>query len=197
MTNKQQLRFEPEGHKYFLGDEELPNVTSVLGLVVDLSHIPTQLLEFAATRGDYVHQACTFLDRGTLDWDDLDPMLVPYVKAYEKFKKDTGFVPELIEHRGYSSRFKYAGTLDRTGPMQRRKVLLDIKSGFLSPATALQVAAYSEMDEVKERGPYPERYGLQLMDTGKYKLSDPYTSPNDFNVFLGLLTGYRVKLENM
>jgi hypothetical protein len=46
------------------------------------SHVPPAALEYGATRGKYVDQACRFMEAGTLDWEALDPKLRPYVESW-------------------------------------------------------------------------------------------------------------------
>src|SRR6185369_17788774 len=99
------LRFNAETHEYFLGDRLVPSVTQVLktaGFINDQSYS-----EEGSNRGAAVHKACEYLDRDELDWDSLHSTIRPYVKAYRRFKDQTGFLPELIEHQVYNEQYFY------------------------------------------------------------------------------------------
>jgi hypothetical protein len=76
------LRFDAEQHRYFLGirdldaqfqpvvgEMELPSVTTVLKEtnMIDMRHIPQDVLDLAAARGTAVHAALHYLDEGDLD----------------------------------------------------------------------------------------------------------------------------------
>lgn len=188
------LRFDEEQHRYFLGNRELPSVTRVIDNVLsDLSGIHPAVLSTAAARGTAVHKACELSDLGLLDWSALDPILMPYVEAWERFKAETRFLPTLIEKRVYSETYGYAGTLDRVGLMNDHTVLIDIKSGAVYPSAGVQLAAYNRA--ALERGAieYPlPRYVVQVCDNGKYALH-PFTDSADFNVFAAALQIYHFK----
>ncbi|HCU25403.1 MAG TPA: hypothetical protein DF383_10310 [Deltaproteobacteria bacterium] len=171
------LRFDPEKHLYWLGDRPLVSVTQAL---TEASIIDSRwYTEEAKNRGTAVHKACELLDLDDLEFDSLHPTIRPYVEAYLQFKRDTGFVPELIEHRVYNETYFYAGTLDRAGRIGKEKVVIDLKSGAVEPWAALQISAY----EACLSGHYT-RMALPLTDTGKYRRPIEYKDPNDFKVFL-------------
>lgn len=179
------LKFNEEKHEYTFDGRIIDSVTTILSGVgiADFSGIPDHLRDVALERGGFVHLATQFLDKGTLDWDTIDPMIEPYVRAYEKFKKDSGFVPNLIEHMGYNKVLDYAGTLDRTGTLNNRMILLDIKTGTQLPKyVKLQTAAYVKILP-EDHEPVAERYGLLLRKDGTYRLSEPYLSQEDFLIF--------------
>lgn len=171
------VEFKAETHEYFFNGRKVPSVTGILkevGLIDD-----EWFTEEARERGKAVHAATELLDRDDLDWDSLHPKIEPYVKAYQNFKKDTGFIPELIEHRVYNHDYNYAGTLDRTGIFPNgEKVILDIKSGPISGWAALQVAAYDYcLAQARQR------MALQLKNDGTYKVKS-FKGLNDINIFV-------------
>jgi hypothetical protein len=124
--------------------------------------------ETARTRGDYVHRMTEYFDRGELDTETLDPALVGYLSAYQRFHADVRPVWTHIEHRVHDEVYGYAGRLDRAGSwVGVDRAVLDIKSGPPSPATAIQLAAY------RRCLPEPHtwrRFALQLSDDGSYHL---------------------------
>lgn len=173
-------RFEPETHKYFIDGKEVPSVTQVLveaGLI-DLSFYN----EEGKKRGSAVHQACQYLDEDDLDVESISPGLRPYVEAYINFKKETDFKPELIEHQVYETFYGFAGTVDRTGIMRGKRVLIDIKTGSIAPFAAIQTAGYTAC----LHNDFYHRFGLCLKPNGAFKLLE-FNDSNDESIFLSAL----------
>jgi hypothetical protein len=177
------LTFDPETHVYRWDDAVVPSVTQVLESagIIDYSSIPRGIRDYALQRGSLVHRACELWDEGDLDMDTLSDVLAPYVRAYIDFRETTGFTPILSEYRAYSTRWGYAGTLDRLGQVGNRLWLIDLKSGGMPRWARLQTAAYHEL--IKGLHPCVERYALRLDKDGRFYLSDPFTDPSDFYVF--------------
>jgi hypothetical protein len=121
------FRFLPDTHEYFLGDRRLESVTEVLGEAGMTDYRFSR--DWYMTRGKYVHAATEMIDRGTLDWSDLDPALVPFCEAYQNFIEDKR--PEILlsEKPLYHAQHLYAGTLDRLVKMDGGMAIIDIKSG--------------------------------------------------------------------
>ena len=175
------LEFVEETHSYFWNGDRVPSITQVL---VEAGIVETEFCKQSGTdRGSAVHLACQFLDEGMLDESSLDSVVVPYFEAYKRFKEESGFVPDLIEHRFYNDHHGYAGTLDRTGVLNGRNVILEIK-------TSLKIDRWVGLQLVAQKASLQsiyDRYALQLKDNGRYKLHS-FTDENDFNVFLSALT---------
>jgi len=169
-------RFEPDSHRFFIGDRQVVSVTQALKIVGVIDD--TWYSEEGRARGEAVHLACHFLDLDMLDWKSLDPQIVPYVQAYQKFLNESGFIPGLIEQPVYNHAFFYAGILDRTGILNGENVLIDIKSGDPEPWADLQTAGYARCLLQHHR-----RFTLRLYPNGTYKLVER-KNPNDVQVFL-------------
>jgi hypothetical protein len=185
------LRFEPVPHRYWLEPDgiELVSVTTVLKetRMIDYGMIPQDVLECASKRGTAVHEALRYLDDGDLDLESLDPEIVGYVIAYQKFCTDAGFTPHLVEHRVWHRQWSYAGTLDRTGTLGSDLVVVDFKTGLVLPGHALQLAAYTMCL------PDPRRYrriALKLDGDGTYRVHEFAGKDlrRDFALFLAALT---------
>jgi hypothetical protein len=71
-------------------------------------------------RGSMIHLATAYDDAGELDEENLDPVILPYLKAWRRFRKESGFVPEQIEPPMMSTVYRYAGTPDRIGDLPGR-----------------------------------------------------------------------------
>src|SRR5712691_11356107 len=79
------LRFDPVGHRYWIGTRELLAVTQVLqtaGLVD-----ATWFTEASRLRGAAIHQAAEALDRGELP-GHVDVGHEPYLDGYRRFLQD-------------------------------------------------------------------------------------------------------------
>lgn len=181
------LAFREATHTYTLDGRVLPSVSQVLRQVVDFSRVPPEILERKRQIGVALHAAIELGD--DLDPDSLDELVVPFYSAWRRFMDDTGYKPRLNEHPIYSVKYNYAGKPDTVGKLGRREALIDYKSAWdLHPATGLQTAAYLnglwEMDLCDRDLP---RFALQLRHNGTYRL-EPLTDPNDFSVFLSLLS---------
>jgi hypothetical protein len=140
--------FQELVHKYKCVGRAIPSVTQVLAAsgITDVSRIPQHILDRAAAIGTAAHLACEYLDDGSLDLESVDPLITGYVLAYQKFRTETGFSPELIEHRavGEVIGLRYGFCVDRMGTVNGERILLDLKtSSKPSPSWAIQTVAYA------------------------------------------------------
>ena len=179
---------------YVIQGIRVPSVTEVLEIAgfTDWAHVPPNVLEFAAVRGRDVHDWLEGVDAGVLDGLEPDPRIAAYVAAYQQFKEDSGFKPELIEHVVLNEAYGYAGTLDRTGILRNgERWLLDLKTvATVTPESALQTAGYAAcLEEPHRRGV------LQLRKDGTYKLH-PYSDRNDIHDFLSAVRVAHWKLKH-
>lgn len=190
MIGGEQFRFDQADHSYWLGKTRLLGVTEVLQLagLKDLSRIDPGVLEHASKRGTAVHAACHYLDDGDLNWATVSPEIEPYIRAWERFKKETGVELLGIEKPIYHATLGFAGTPDRIVNLYPHKGIIDLKTYKPDVVTGVQLAAYSYL----EFGPKPsfdaqKRWGLWLKDDGKYSLTE-YTDRGDEAVFMACLT---------
>lgn len=136
------LQFDATAHRYTLGGRHLPSVTQVLDVLALYEGVSLEVLRRAQEFGTHVHLATELDDRGVLDLDALDPALLPYLRAWRKFRRDSGFAIAAIEERVVHERHGYAGTLDRRGVYKRRPTIVDIKTCLAPRSVGAQVAAY-------------------------------------------------------
>jgi hypothetical protein len=73
--------------------------------------------DWSRDRGSMIHLATAYDDRNELDEENLDPVIRPYLEAWQKFRRESGFIPEKIEVPGMSTVYRYAGTPDRIGEL--------------------------------------------------------------------------------
>ncbi len=187
MSNE--FRFDKADHSYWLGKTRLIGVSDAIQAagLKDFSRIAPDVLEHARQRGTAVHSACHYLDEGDLDWATVSPEIEPYVRAWERFKKETGVELLGIEKPLFHATLGYAGTPDRVVNLYPHKGIIDLKTYAPDAVTGIQLAGYSYL----EFGPQPtldapKRWGLWLKDDGKYSLKT-YEDRGDERIFLACL----------
>ncbi len=180
------FELDEEKHVYTLDGRRLISVTQSLSILDDRWKVEPYYLQ----RGKYIHKATELHDKDELDESTVDPEIRPYLDAYVKFRDDTGFEPNLIEHRLYHPSLMYAGTLDRVGRLNGDQVLIDLKSGVKVRVDELQGAAYWELCRANNI-PVKKVFDLYLHDDGTYKL-EPIENPKRLlPAFLHVLGAYR------
>lgn len=190
------LEFEPVSHTYTLDGKRLPSVTQVLQIVGGYEGIPERVMEAARERGDAVHLATEFHDRGVLDAASIPAEIIGYFDAYLRFMDESQFVVTDIEQRVWSAKRGFAGTADRFGTMSKTSCVLDIKcTAQHMPAAALQTAAY-QFAALESFGIVAKaRFSLLLKPDGHYSLKE-HTDPSDLSVFLSCLQVHIWKARN-
>lgn len=182
MSERSRVQFDEATHTYTLDGVELPSVTSIIRyLAVDkANNADHNMALIARERGSAVHEATVMYDYSGEIPDDFPAEYAPYLEAYVQFVRDYKPKWELIEHPMADETAGFAGTLDRFGLIDDEYAILDIKTSYKvdMPSLSAQLAAYSQLlcadigaDEyAKKRGKGINRYGLQLMRNGKYRL---------------------------
>jgi len=191
-----EFRFDEETHTYYLGDMVLPSVTQVLKAEGFYNHRGDP---WYMERGSIIHEVTELYDLDDLDMESVDPQIMPYLQAYIKFRKESGFRPGSIEFPLCHPVYLYAGTIDRLGTIGDEYILLDIKSGSPQKADALQLAAYHDLvmndDECKR--PAIRCYNLYLRSDGTYRFPEQKNIQGHLVTFLSALHCYRWKKENL
>lgn len=140
------ITFSEEGHYYTTMDgHRLPSVT---GILLSEGFIDARWFdEYSCTRGIYVHQARHLDDEGTLDESTIDPEIAPYLEAWRRFKRESGFIIEESEVPKANLLYGYAGRPDvighfPNGNLKRGAVELHNDGGYkLIPFTDRQDVA--------------------------------------------------------
>jgi hypothetical protein len=180
------LTFNPETHSYEMAGKRLPSVT---GILRDEQFIDaTWFTEYGRDRGTKVHRAIELYDAGDLDEETLDPVLWPYVTAWQRFKDEANVTIEASEVRLVSEVYGFAGTIDKVATIGSIKAILDIKTGQVQPWTAIQLAFY----HILLNEPARKRYAVQLNNDGSYRLHE-FKDRRDHGVALAALTVYQWK----
>jgi hypothetical protein len=190
------LTFDEPTHVYRLDGVVVPSVTTIIEAagLVDL-HGNAEQLDYARALGSASHLATELDDLGALDESSVAEPVWPRLKAWRKFRRETGFEPEHIEERLAHPLLRYAGTIDRIGTMRKHRMLLDIKNFAKRRTTGLQLAAYAELAHAAGLVRRDiKRYACHLYDDGRYELV-PYTGTRDFPAFMAALTLFHWKKE--
>lgn len=188
-----QIVLREEDHTYWLGDEQIPSVTTV---IADVGLVDYEWsTRFAMERGSQVHKAIHYYLDGDLDLDTLHPMYRGYVDAALRAIEELELEVVGIEQRLFHPIYRYAGTADLIARRHGVLNVVDWKTAFNPPrATAHQVAAYAEAwrdltgDDVGERG------CIGLSSDGQYRLHQ-YDGATDFDGFLAALSIYNLRTQ--
>lgn len=171
-AEKPALRFDEKEHRYFLGERELPGVTSRLklaGMIED-----GWFNEKARDRGTAVHYATEYDDLGILKEETLDERAVPYLEAWRAFRRETGWENvEFPELPVCSPTLGYATKIDRVGNLRGKLSVLNLKTGQRAPWHGAQLAgeaiAYCEWRGLSSTFKV-QRLSLYLANDGTYRL---------------------------
>lgn len=109
------VEYDDEGHIYTWKGRRLDSVTAVLRAEGFID--TTWFDDWSRDKGTAVHLACHYDDLECLDEGALDPVIVPYLEAWRRFKADTGWVTEVSEQPMMSSSYLYAGKPDAIGSL--------------------------------------------------------------------------------
>lgn len=123
-----QVPFKDGGHWVTYKGKWIRSVSKILERIYPM---PPDLDPWYLERGKMVHHATTLIDSGTLDWDSLDPRLVPFLKAYGDFLHTARPVVEASELVVVHASYSFGARLDRVFrlPGQDRLVVTDLKCG--------------------------------------------------------------------
>lgn len=196
------LTFDENGHVYRYNGKEIPSVSRIL---VSEGFINTGwFTDEGRLRGSAVHLHIKHhcLKAGC--------MAVPkafdgYMKAWKSFEENCDWEPFYIETPlSTSDGPMFAGTPDQVGLMNNIPAVIDIKTGKISKATGLQLAAYAilidanldaENTDKKWHEPL-KRFTIQLNKDGKYNITE-FKDYMDRFIFTSALAIYNWKRNNL
>lgn len=181
------LTFDDDTHTYRVGGVARPSVTQVLQSLHSFGMVSEDVLRAAQERGTAVHTLCEYHDQ-----NDLDPASVGdyggYLDGWIAFCADRRAVWTGIECRGYSTRYGFAGTMDRRGTLGGVPFIVDIKTSAQPHRVwGMQTAAYRQISaEEDPRWTTARRGTVQLRNDGTYNFL-PWDDPDDWPAFLSLI----------
>lgn len=188
-----------------------PSTTQILEGVglVNFDDVPGDTLKHKRDIGDAAHFATHSLDicrfcqgildpaenclrckkhceEGSLNWDDVNPEVSPYILAYQRFKRESGFIVEEAEVSGIGmiNGMEFGYTRDRVGRMPgiKYRVVLELKCAYKEEQSwKWQLSSYERTIQ-KAENEYIARVGCQLKKDTSFQLY-PYENPRDIDVF--------------
>jgi len=141
----------------------------------------------ALERGTAVHEATQFYDEGDLDESTLDPVVVPYLDGWKKFRADTGCEIVFIETDVEHPTLFYKGRPDRGLIVNDRFFITDIKSGSVAFWHRIQLALYAMAYGAMNDTGNPRRAGVILPGNGNYSFVE-YKDRDDYTVAKAIIT---------
>ena len=157
----------------------LPHVTDILARagLIDTAWFTDE----ARDKGSALHLATQFLDEGDLDWQTVDPAVLPRLRQYQRFKDEVK--PEIveIEKSVINDALRYCGRYDRRVRIGGREGILDLKGPTQAPWHRLQTMLYSATFQRPMA-----RWALYLSDE-RYKLIE-FTGRDDWEACKAILT---------
>ena len=190
------LEFDPIAHEYKIAGRKVPGVTSVIDAILggEFAFVDAEKLEIARQRGTAVHKLTELDDAGTLDDASIDPALIGYLAAWQKFRADCIQEMIAIETRVACPAGTYAGTLDRVALLKshQRPHVIDIKTGSIPKSVGVQLAAYRRACPRELRPSCGlDTAAVLLMPNGDYKFRECAIGGNDEQIFISALNCYQ------
>lgn len=177
-----------------------PSVTEIIGEWVTVGGkmynvftcaiVDRNVMAFGAGRGSVVHRALPYIIAGTLDWSAVAPELMHQLRQADKFLKDTGFRPLLVEKRLENADEGFCGKPDMIGTMTRHPdgiVVVDAKTGD-SRLSVVQLKKYEDL--YRHNYKYFGKiylYVLELRRDKVYKLVPKRATRKESNFFKSCL----------
>lgn len=146
-----QIQFDDSKHTYFFqlptGRRIIPSVTSILKAVYPTTW---EIDPYFGDKGKKIHRAIQLLLNNSLDESTVDPIIMPYLKAFESWRDMSWAKIHDFEKIVYCAHPEYAGRFDATFDIGGKVYLLDFKSGGPLKTHAPQVALYGNAHFEKE-----------------------------------------------
>lgn len=148
------LRFEPNSHTYWYGDETVMSVTQILKMVFPMKYrgVPAEYLERAAERGNIIHGLIE--DYAINQTDDARFNMLLEGINYDLIERQKDIVVTSCEEMLLymdGGRPLYAGTYDLMGTMENQTCIIDIKTtsklddDYLRWQLSMYAMAYKQM----------------------------------------------------
>ena len=180
------LTFEDEGHKYFLDDQELKSVTTLLKEVGEIDD--TFYTDAGARVGKRRHKLTQLLDEELVDWGEVLEEDLIYAQGWAEFRDEYKPDIEEVEFMAYHPIYRYAGTVDRLVLIDGTPTIIDIKTGKRQKWHPLQTTFYAMMFQ-QDDGTLPDALAVYLRPGKRGNYSAQYYPPEDYlKVCMSILT---------
>lgn len=180
-----------DDHSYIFNGYKYPSVTTLLSHFGMCPNYDSFGTDYSRSLGAVLHETCALLDEDNLG--GYDSAIEGRLNGYKKFLHAYKPVWETIECPFVSIIWRFAGTPDRYGIINKRPAVIDIKSGAPDESHSLQTAGYEILLD-EHYCKKITRYALYLTDND-YKIIQHNVS-TDKSVFLGLVQAYNWKLTH-
>jgi hypothetical protein len=176
------LVVDREKHEYHVDGRKVLSITDCMKSAGVIENVHGS--DYDLWVGTATHRAIELHINGTLNYNTLDPALVPRVLAWDEFVKHTGFIPRETEKAIYNFNMRVAGMLDVLGEFpDGAEGIVELKSGNVSKWTGVQTAGQDMLMGGKQR----RRFGLKVPAVGKPNVA-PFTDVDDYLVFRAAVT---------
>lgn len=190
IKNPEGFKFEESEHRYTFNGATVLSITQILrsvGISPDFKTVSPEIMRAAAERGTNVHSLCEFYDED--DLGEVHPNYQGYLDGWIKFRKESGFKPELIEQMLYHPTYRYALRLDRAGYIGDKKAVVEIKSGEGGPEDWIECQLMAQkiaLEDVAKFGPVYICMAVKLHKDGTYSQRE-YKDPRARGVTLAAI----------
>lgn len=191
------LTFDEPRHEYRLNGIVLPSVTQIIRdnrLSSDFAYVSAADMARARELGAAVHMATHYHDEGTLDERSVDPVVLPYLRAWRQFVADRNLRFVALEQRVADPVYQFSGTVDRIAQFaatpELGEIVIDLKTGDPKAAGAnYQTAAYAHLvQRLAMVTKIAARWSVQLHPERNVPYSvTPYTKTSDWRIFRSAL----------
>lgn len=186
---RSELRFDPEAHRYWLGDMELPSVTKIMQRLGLVNYDAPWYSEEARHRGVVLDACCSLVDQNNLDWGSVPGELYDEVVAYYSWKQRSGFKVSNSQKPRGSLCYYFAGTDDVDGILNGFPCVIDRKRGVAHKATRWQLSGYAQL--IAEETGIPaksiRRIALDKFSSGRVNLLEYDNNESDLRHWLYLV----------
>ena len=120
--------FQEDGHIYTFKGVRLYSTTQILKTKGYIDDTWYKRYDYNRELGKNVHLLTHLYDIDDLDEDTVGPVELPYLEAYLKFKRESGFVVEESEVPKGNLKYMVAGTADKRGNWDIPRAALELHS---------------------------------------------------------------------
>lgn len=171
------LTFDDETHTYFWNGTKVPGVSEFLS-ESGLKPAGNFYAPGAAERGTEIHELTELFDLGLIELSSpivaqSSDVVQGHLRAWERFRRETGFQPHQVELRVCNPVLWLAGTIDRVGTISGTRVKVDLKTGSKANWHRYQLAAYNLITDNRD-----PRYCVYTKADGTYKIQ-PWADDTD------------------
>lgn len=185
MTPAYRFRYDDAEHKYYIGADEIPSVTTILSAAGKFT-AAGYYTEDSRRRGKAVHAACQAIDLDVFDPVHLEPAYAGFVQSYQRFLDE--FKPrwQMIEQAMASRRHGFGGKADRIG-IVAAPAILEIKTGTREAWHGYQLAGYDVLYHGANVN-FHRRIAVYLDTDGRFPRVYEYTKSTDYDEWFECLT---------